>query len=386
MKLCWIHTCWLALGLFAVASIAAPAVQDRSFEEEARSMDEGRRAELLERWRSMDDATQRRMKERFEQLQALPAEERQRALDRGRRLIRELEATEEALHPEERAVLERLSAKERRRVVRGLFGDEARGTAALLRRMLTEEERARLESLGADERDAVVARLKRKATDQAFKDLTRVGRDLGLSAERIRSLRQLPMKERRQAFIAELRACCQGHVARAGLPAGVSEKAWEQMEGGSDEQFVRGLSRMLRRDPSFGIAPERWEKLQRKRIGQARRLGALSEPSMELRSERPELAGRALRQEALSRRQTEAVEALAATGHLGEPDRERLASLSPEGLWRVYKATLERLSRGVDGRTAVSEALAASSRGSGAGRGGDPRGEGKGPSQSRRRR
>ena len=227
----------------------------------------------------MDDATRTRMKARFEQLESLPKEERQRTLQRGRRLIQELEATEEGLDPEQRAVLDRLPDRERRRVVRGLFGDEARGTAALLRRMLTEEERARLQSLGPDERDAVVARLKRRAMDQAFKDLSPTRRDFGLRTERLRSLRELPQEERRVALVTELRVRCREYVAKQGLPPGLTEKAWAHMESGSDERFVRGLAKMLRRDPSFGIPPERWEKLQRKRTGQARRLAALSEPS-----------------------------------------------------------------------------------------------------------
>jgi hypothetical protein len=386
MKSFWICTCWLAAGLLSAVSIAAPALQGGSFEEAARSMDEGRRAELLERWRSMDDATRARMKARFDQLQSLPQEERQRALERGRRLIEELEATEEALDPEQRAVLDRLPARERRRVVRGLFGDEARGTAALLRRMLTEEERARLESLGPDERDAVVARLKRRAMDQAFKDISRIGRDLGLSTERLRSLRELPLEERRVALVAELRIRCREYVDEQGLPPGLTEDGWAHMESRSDEQFVRGLARTLRRDPSFGIPPERWEKLQRKRAGQARRLAALSEPSMQLRSERPELAGRALRQEALASRRAEAVAALAATGGLGDPERERLRSLSSEDLWSVYRSSLERLGRGLDGRSAVNQAMVTTSRRNGAERRRDSRGDAKGPGRSRSRR
>lgn len=386
MKFCWTCTCWLALGLLSAASIAAPALQGGSFEEAARTMDEGRRAELLERWRSMDDATRARMKARFEQLESLPKEERQRTLQRGRRLIQELEATEEALDPEQRAVLDRLPDRERRRVVRGLFGDEARGTAALLRRMLTEEERARLQSLGPDERDAVVARLKRRAMDQAFKDLSRLGRDFGLRTERLRSLRELPQEERRVALVTELRVRCREYVAKQGLPPGLTEKAWAHMESGSDERFVRGLAKVLRRDPSFGIPPERWEKLQRKRTGQARRLAALSEPSMQLRSQRPELAGRALRQEALASRRAEAVAALVATGHLSDPERERLRSLSFEDLWSVYRASLERLRRGQDGRSAVTEALVVTSRRNGKERRGDSRGETKGSGRSRGRR
>lgn len=386
MKFRWICTSWLALGLLSAASSALPTLQGGSFEEAARSMDEGRRAELLARWRSMDDATRARMKARFERLQSLPKEEQQRALERGRRLIEELEATEEALDPEQRAVLDRLPDRERRRVVRGLFSDEARGTAALLRRMLTEEERARLESLGPDERDAVVARLRRRAMDQAFKDLSRIGRDLGLSAERLRSLRQLPLEERRMALVAELRVRCREYVAGQGLPPGLTAEAWAHMESQPDKQFVRGLARMLRRDPSFGIPPERWEKLQRKRAGQARRLAALSEPSMQQRSQRPELAGRALRQEALASRRSEAVAALVGIGHLGDPERERLGSLSSEDLWSVYKASLERLGRGLDGRSAVTEAMAVTSRRNEMGRRGDARGDAKGSGRSRGRR
>ena len=41
MKFCWTCTCWLALGLLSAASIAAPALQGGSFEEAARTMDEG---------------------------------------------------------------------------------------------------------------------------------------------------------------------------------------------------------------------------------------------------------------------------------------------------------------------------------------------------------
>ncbi len=345
------------LGMVVSAAPAVSAPQETRAPGVQPALGAARRAELLERWRSMDHAERARMVERFEQLRSLSPEEQQRALKRARRLTDELNATEEALGPEQRAVLGRLTNEERRRVVRGLFRDGARSTAVLLRRMLTEEELARLEALDAEERDEVIGRLKQRAMGQVLRDLGRVGRELGLSAKTVEALRSLPVEERLDALVAEVRQRCREYVAREGLPPGLSPSAWEHMDNGSEDQFVRGLSRMLRRDPSFGVAPERWEQLRRKRSAQARRLAALSEPTVDLRVARPELSGRSLRQAVLASRRAEVLSGLASVGGLGEVDKGRLAALSTESLWQVYKTALERLRRGVDGRSAVTEAM-----------------------------
>jgi|GEM_PF-2740200 len=377
-----ILTWLLMLGLMMSAAPAASALQQRPSGEGTPPLGAERRAELMERWQAMDDAERARMVERFERLRSLSPEEQQRARQQARRLTDELSATEEALGPEQRATLGRLSRKERQRVVRGLFRDGARSTATLMRRMLTEEEFARLETLDAAQRDEVIVRLKKRAMEQVFRDLGRMSREVGLTAESVRALRTLPPEERRDALVAELRQLFGEHVAVEGLPPGVSRTAWEHMNSGSDDQFVRGLSRMLRRDPSFGVAPERWEKLRARRSAQARRLAALAEPSLSLRSARPELYGRSLRQAALATRRAEAVAELASIGQLSDIEQDRLRSFPDDGLGLVYKVALERLRRGVDGRSAVAEAMTvATKRAAAEGRGG-ARGERSRPDRS----
>ena len=114
-----ILTWLLTLGLMMSAAPAASALQQRPSGEGTPPLGAERRAELMERWQAMDDAERARMVERFERLRSLSPEEQQRARQQARRLTDELSATEEALGPEQRATLGRLSRKERQRVVRG---------------------------------------------------------------------------------------------------------------------------------------------------------------------------------------------------------------------------------------------------------------------------
>ena len=386
MRTRWTLSWLLMLGLMVSAAPAVSVPDEPQAAGDMPALGAVRRAELLERWQSMDHAERARMVEGFERLRSLSPEEQQRAFRRARRLSDELDATEKALGPEQRATLGRLSERERRRVVRGLFRDGTYRTAALLRRMLTEEELARLETLDAAARDEAINRVRRRAVEQVLRDLSEVGRELGLDAESVRALQSLPAEERRDALIAELRQRCREYVAREGLPSGVSQTAWEHMDNGSDDQFVRGFSRRMRRDPSFGIAPERWEKLRSARSAQARRLAALSEPTVSLRAARPELSGRSLRQAALASRRAEVLAGLASVGDLGDVDKGRLAALSTEGLWQVYRAALERLRRGVNGRSAVTEAMTVTAKRAAAeGRGGSSDERSK-PGRSRSRR
>lgn len=357
----------VALGLLASAALATPVLQEGAegdpLGQAARALDEGRRAKLMERWRSMDDATRLRMQARFEQLQALPPEQQRRALRRARRLLDEVKETEKALPPTQRAILDGLTERERRRVLRGLLGDEARSTAALMRSMLSEEEVARLESLQPSEREAVVQRLRQQARVQVCKNLGRIARELGVEPDEVLSLRSLPPKEQRDALVARIRQACRERIAREGLPDQVSAREWEHMESGSDGRFIRGFIKASRRDPSFMIPAERWEQIQRSRAMQTRALAALSEPSLSVRADRPGLSGRRLRERAASSRRGEVIEALAKVGRLDAEERLQVASLPPEGLWRVYRATLEKLRRGMEGRSAVKKALDAPSKG-----------------------
>ncbi|MGD2017848.1 MAG: hypothetical protein PVJ89_07025 [Planctomycetota bacterium] len=343
-----------AFGVGLGAGSAVAQERGRSASAEAGGAD---RARALERWRSMDEATRERMKARFERLQAMEPEERRARLDRARRFLEELDATERALAPEQREALGRLGEKARERVLRSLVRDDARSTATILRRTLTEEEQERLSAMEPRQRQQAVRRVERRAREQALKDLGRIGRELGMSPAVIREVRTLPVEERRDAMIAELRRRCRDHVAESGLPEGVSERTWAHLDGGSDEQFVRALTRLMRRDPSFGIPKERWERLKERRGAQARELAALTEPTVALRAERSDLPERALRRRTLEARRSEVVDLLARIGRLGPEDRARLEAADEAELPRVYRATLERLQRGVDGVTAVGEAL-----------------------------
>ena len=362
MKMRWIIVWMGALGVLVSAALGASAAKQQASIGSPAALDDQQRTRLLERWRSMNDATRARMVTRFEQLQKLAPDERQRAMQRARRLMDEVEATEKALAPEERAALSSLSREERRRVLRGLFGDDARKTAAWMRRSLTEEELTSIESLNAPERSLAIRRWRRRATDEAFRELGRRGGEIGLKPEAVEAWRASPPEARRDGLISEVRRLCQEYVEGGQLPEGLTQDAWEYMNAGSDEQFVRGLKRVFRRDPSFAIPPERWEELRRRRSAQALQLAALSEPSISQRAERSGLSGRALRQQVVAGRRAEVVSALVEIGRVSDRQRAQLEALSQEGLWGVYRIALERLKRGVDGSLAVSGALSATGK------------------------
>ena len=257
MKMRWIIVWMGALGVLVSAALGASAAKQQASIGSPAALDDQQRTRLLERWRSMNDATRARMVTRFEQLQKLAPDERQRAMQRARRLMDEVEATEKALAPEERAALSSLSREERRRVLRGLFGDDARKTAAWMRRSLTEEELTSIESLNAPERSLAIRRWRRRATDEAFRELGRRGGEIGLKPEAVEAWRASPPEARRDGLISEVRRLCQEYVEGGQLPEGLTQDAWEYMNAGSDEQFVRGLKRVFRRDPSFAIPPDR---------------------------------------------------------------------------------------------------------------------------------
>ena len=335
------------------------------------------RARLLERWRSMDEATRERMRARFERYKAASPEQQRAMKERARRLAEEVEATERTLPGEQRQALAGLTRRDRERVLRNLVREDARSTAALLRRALTDEERARFESAGPEEREATTERLREVTGNEVMRRLGRAGRELGISKETIRAAKDLPPDLRRDFLIGELRERCEAHVEAVGLPPRMSPEAWRGMQEGTDEQFVRGLTRTMRRDPSFGIPPERWERLRDRRSAQARQLASLSEPSMELRASFPERSERELRRRVLVLRQAEITAAIARIGRLDEGARARLEAASEPEVWRVYKGTMDRLARGMSGEDAVAGPLRAIERGANPGRdsGRDPEGE-----------
>ncbi|MEM6572175.1 MAG: hypothetical protein AAF957_27420 [Planctomycetota bacterium] len=345
----------MKVALLALSLLVCPSGQDVPAEAPT--------ADARARWESLGPKERAALVERYERLKELGPEERAKLLDRGKKLEREIEATLRSLDPEERAVIEALEPAERRRVLRGLVGDRARRSAALLRSRLTPEQQAALEQASPDEREALLREVRANERRRASEQLSMFATELGLGDGDVKRL-QAGSREERRAFMVDVaRRRAKKHVEEHGLPRGVPQRRWDATLSADDDQFVRGYLRIRARHPEFGVPPRRWAKIERRRDAMANRLEAYSSPTTRERADARGKRDRQLRKQVLLEKRSRVEETMVRMGSLPNDVAARLRALDDDDFARAYTASIVMLRRGTDLRTGLGRWFAFQERG-----------------------
>jgi len=248
-----------ALLILAIASLTAtaPAAPPAGGAQGGRgadraAVDDETRAERLALWRAMSPEQRAEVRRRYEELQRLDPEARERTLSRARRFRAEVGRVLESLSPAEREAIERLAPAGRARVLRGIVADEARATAARLRATMTPEERARFADAGPEQRAEIVRSVRERAGERARGAARRLARELGVDAAQIEGMDRGEVR-RRLVDLARRRA--RRHLEVHGPPEGLDADQWERVLGLPDRQFARAFGRVRARQPDYAAPP-----------------------------------------------------------------------------------------------------------------------------------
>ena len=223
----------------------------------------------IERWRGLTPDRRRELRRRFEELRAMPPEERKALMERARTLARIERELVLELTAEQRQRLAGMSSQTRSRVVREMASDRARNRAERLREALPEEQRRRLERADPVERRRFFEELRRSHAGKVPQFLERLSRELELTEEQKSEISHLAPAEKKRRLFELVHQRAQRWVQENGLPDELSAEQWERMQHLPPHRFAHHLMRLRGRlngtgrgfgqpfGPPPGVLPER---------------------------------------------------------------------------------------------------------------------------------
>ena len=238
------------LALLLAALLAAPASgQERGLPDDLERTEAAR----LERWRQMDPEQRELMRQRFQELRRLSADERA-ALETSVENLRQLrERVRERLPLGEREQLESLPDPERRDELRRRFIEEARERGGRIREKLPPEFRDRFEGARPAQRPELLHELRSELDERRGpRALERIAGARGLAPEQLDLLRSLDREGRREALLELRREQLLQRAERLGPPAGLSREEWGSIAPLPPRQFLDELHRARDREGQRG--------------------------------------------------------------------------------------------------------------------------------------
>ncbi len=197
-----------------------------------------RRAHARERWESMSEQEQALFRERFDRLRKMPPNEREAMVERAAELERRKREQFEELSPELKRRLATLSDERREEILREFFSERERIRGMRMREHMPPEFLERIESLPPEERRVAMREFRHEMRESAGERmLGHIRRELEYDPEQMRELSELPDSERRRTMLELKREQIRGHVKTRGLPRGVSEEDWKELDALSFEEF-----------------------------------------------------------------------------------------------------------------------------------------------------
>ena len=178
-----------------------------------------------------------------------------------------------------------------------------------------------------------------------------------MSNVKLEELRTRPHHEQRSVVISFLRMHLEEEVAENGLPASLSRERWTHMQSQGDMAFLRGVERVRRRHPEFGVPPQQWQRRLRRRASIAARLEALVEPTEKFHARFPKLEEAALRRRFIVERRHRIEQVFGRDLRLRPFVMERLRSLNPHDFAAAVGAAMKLIPEGADLNAGLSRWL-----------------------------
>lgn len=161
--------------------------------------------EARARWEQLSPAEQARMRDRFERLRSMPANDRASLEDRAKFLAEAIRRVEERMTPEIRQRVARLDPERRRALLRDLAMIDGGDRAARIHGALPDSWREKLERVPAEQRARMLLEFEGQMRERGREKIVELlTRKYGLSAADIARLDALPQAER-MAELAKLK-------------------------------------------------------------------------------------------------------------------------------------------------------------------------------------
>lgn len=255
----------------ATAVEALPAAQRESALDNARK-----------RWETLTTEERTSALTRYEQFARLGPVEREELVERARRMRETTQRVQSELPPPVRERLRQLEPDKRREAMREIVTDEARARGQEIRAKVPDAWLDRLEAARPEERPAILAQFRdrhlKRIADFAIE---RIGASLALDAAERERLRALPMQERVQAVLDLRKRALEKDASENGLPPGMTAEDWKELVRLEPEAFFARMQDYRRKrvasepsgegtpdapatssDPT-ALTPQRREGLQR---------------------------------------------------------------------------------------------------------------------------
>lgn len=201
-----------------------------------------------DRWERMSAAERETFVERFEKFRALPPEQREKLLERARRLEGLQGELVRNLPPEVRAKLERMSPAERANALHEFMERRLEGRGRHVRGFLPRELRERIEQAPPEAREPLV----RDFCDRARRDhgrrmLEALAKRLALPDDELARVDALPEPQRFEAIMELRRKVIVLDVGEEGPPAWLEPAEWAELQKLPTREFFERFHD-LRRD------------------------------------------------------------------------------------------------------------------------------------------
>jgi hypothetical protein len=221
----------LLLALLVPALTAGPQQGDGQRKRERPSVEE--------RWSQLSEEQRAELRRRYEAYRRLSPEERARLHKRARQLNDLGDELRKDVSPEVRARLDGMPPEQRERVWREHLHDRAREEGRHMRDRLPPELVEQLEAAPEGERARLLEDFHRKRRDKdELRALFGMARELGLSRDEIRRVKQAAPEERRRTLLAMQKRVAVQAVERHGLPTELSAAEWNALRELPPESFA----------------------------------------------------------------------------------------------------------------------------------------------------
>ncbi len=232
------------LGMFAVA---LPDVwRDVWAQESAATPEQIESARA--RWNALTPQQKAQLKRRFEHLQKLDSHERTQLQKRGQRYRQMEKRALSRLSKQERERFNRLSEEQRQSVLADLVDDERKDKGRQIESKLPRSMREWMKNASPKERQAKLeafkAETRGRISARAVEDFAKA---LGYGEPEIRRLERLPMGERMATVMRLRKKLTAKQLAEYGLPRGITQEHWDELEALPPEEYVREVWRLQNR-------------------------------------------------------------------------------------------------------------------------------------------
>lgn len=191
--------------LVVCASAAFARQRDGGQHDSPRRLEEAR-----ERWERLSPVEQARLRERFDRLRQMPANDRAALEDRAKYLAEAMRQVAERLTPEQTEVIARIDPQRRRALLRDLAMIEGGDRAARVRAALPDALREKLESVPPEQRARMLFEFEHRRRERSREQIGEIlSKRFGLSPQEWARIDALPEPER-MLEIAKLKRDARG--------------------------------------------------------------------------------------------------------------------------------------------------------------------------------